>query len=696
MKQIQHLAPLHGLNPVNVAEEVGLEGTWMRGGYNVEVIDAEWWCRHGLGQLDVANSIGSVLWRWTVSMDTDDTFFLVSNNYAVKVIDHSAQPGLMPQSPIQRFDFTYARGADIQANFTTGSVNAKVAVVNSGTMKMGQLIHVKVSPTEQIYRVTSPGTDFQLDRPWELATGPFTCNFYDALLSAGRPGGVLDTDTEGGCILFEQTASFAANQLGYTHPAVSAGSYIIIVSSNGYVACPTISVVSPTQVPVTSFVRETQLGAPTPVTVFRCRPGNYKDRLLVKAKDQRTLWYSRPLDFMQWHTGLQSLGGTPNFITLQDPTDPISGFANQADTCIVHRRSSQDILQPYGTGFKVTHNASGIGFWPPSSLVEIPTGHFGWSRYGPALFGNDGMQVLLPQIERMLASFWQSQRVATKVRVIVHDQNRRRLYCLLGFEAIAGNPADPVQRIVRHQDAAASIPQAKLKNFDDIEWYTRSPVLVVDYTTNEAWIEDHVGLCGGGHHLGQAYFFRYDGTVAAHPTGWSGQDYDVNKTNAKTPVEAMVETQWMAHGVPQRKALEKIYVLLRLLDVDMSKDEVLGDHFDPLRIDDLGADGDTLHLCTVEIMTDHTDLVRATADITVSVAEMRARGLEGNRMLPVCMHSITPRVAGLSFKYRFKNTLSAASAAAGYKQGSFRLVDMFIEFDVESDTRAAALVGGKP
>jgi hypothetical protein len=332
-------------------------------------------------------------------------------------------------------------------------------------------------------------------------------------------------------------------------------------------------------------------------------------------------------------------------------------------------------------------------------MDTIPTGHIGWTRYGPGLFNQQGMTVMFPELERMLAAFNQAQRMNPRLRGVIHDVNRRRVYFLLGWENtgfVGGGGDTGVRRLIRHQDASLANPQGRT---DFAYW--RSPVLVVDYARNEAWLEDHAGLCGGGDHLGQMYLFRYDGTVLSHPTGWSGKDYDVNRANALTPVDAWVETQWMAHGVPQRKMLQKIYLTFRALDVNEDVDEILtalqGGKFDPLRISDLwDSPTDTLHLCTVEVMCDNRDDVQARADVSVLVSDMLGRSLEGNRMLPTMLFSITPRVAGRSFKYRFKTALSPAAAAAGHKLGSFRLVDAVIEFEVETDTRAAGLTGGSP
>jgi len=722
-KQIERLAPLRGLNPTNVGEEAALQGTFMRGGYNVEVIDAEWWVRHGCGQ--VSNSIGSIWWRWMISSPIADRCLLVSNNYVIHVDEQFGEPGVpdafdLPRDPagsqfFARLTIPYLHNHTMNVTFTYGSVSAVVNSVSGGTQTIGQIFQIPGQPAafpDQVYRIIDiPNAGLRtLDRPF-ARFGPGTAAtvtlptvlVHDPCISSPASfSGDRNNDSDGGCVLFEQTATHAVNSLGYVNDAVSPGSYIIIVVRQGYAAVP----ITGTLPIVRSFLRQTQLPAPTPAQFRNMRPGIYKDRLFMQADDPngaqgyRTFWYSRPFDFMQWHTGLQGLGGTANYFTLVDPTDPISGMLVQGDMLIVHRRSSQDMIQTYGAGFKATHNDSGIGFWPRSQMESIPTGHIGWTRYGPGLFNQQGMTIMFPELERMLAAFNQSERMNPRLRGVIHDLNRRRIYFLLGWETtgwVGGDIGTP--RIIRHQDAGMANRQEQISTFTlpPQTWYSRSPVLVVDYARNEAWIEDHAGLCGGGEHLGQMYLFRYDGTVLNHPTGWSGKDYDVGKTNAKTPVDAMVETQWMIHGSAQRKMLQKIYLQFRTLDVNEDVDEILGGKFNPLRISDLwGSPTDTLHLCTVEVMCDNRDDVQARSDVSVLVSDMLSRSLEGNRMLPVMLFSITPRVAGRSFKYRFKTALSPAAAAAGHKVGSFRLVDAVIEFEVETDTRAAGLTGGSP
>ena len=676
----------------------------------------------------MTKNIGSIWWRWMISSPINEKCFLVSNNYVVQVDQQVAEPGvpdalgqisLSPGDQPQFFNeltIPYLNNHTMDATFTYGSPFVTINSVSGGTQSKGQIIQVEGTSgfPDQIYRIIDrPGAgSCVLDRPFErftTGTAP-TANFgamkvYDpAIVSPTTDAGALDSDLDGGCILYEQTATHAANTLGYVNDAASPGSYIIMVSAAGYAAVPLN-----TTLPIArSFLRQTQLPAPTAAQFRNMRPGIYKDRLFMQADDPngaqgfRTFWYSRPFDMMQWHTGLQGLGGTANYFTLTDPTDPISGFMVQGDTLVVHRRSSQDIIQTYGAGFKATHNDAGLGFWPRSQMDVIPTGHIGWTRYGPGLFNQQGMTVMFPELERMLAAFNQSQRMNPRLRGVIHDVNRRRVYFLLGWEATGLVFSGDVgtRRIIRRQDASALNPQVQIPGpagSSGQAWYSRSPVLVVDYARNEAWLEDHVGLCGGGDHLGQMYLFRYDGTVLNHPTGWSGQDFDVNRTNALRPVDAWVETQWLNLGSDQRKILQKIYLTLRALDSNEDIDEILGGKFDPLRISDLwGSTTDTLHLCTVEIMCDNRDDVQTRSDVSVLVSDMLGRSLEGNRMLPVMLFSITPRAAARSFKFRFKTALSPTAAAAGQKVGSFRLVDAVVEFEVETDTRAAGLTGGSP
>jgi len=708
-KQIQRLAPLRGLNPMNVSAEAGLQGTFMRGGLNVEVFDAEWWVRHGCAQ--ASENLGSVWWRWIISSPELDRLFLVSNDYVLQVESRVGEVGVVDNTTFFRqLTIPYATGNTMTATFTVGSPTVGFTVTAGSPPQKGWCFVVQgtAGVPDRFYRIIDVPTAalMTLDRPYQ-AGNPTTVVglqiYSDLMFTFAASPGVADTDLNGGCCLFEQTATHAAGSLGYATPiGVDPGTYIIVISTLGYAAVA----IAPAIKPLIGgyWFRQTQLPAPTAVTMYNVKPCVYKDRLFLSGADPtmpntvsyRTFWYSRPFDFMQWHTGLQGLGGTPNFFTLNDPTDPISGFMVQGDTLVVHRRNSQDLIQTYGTGFKASHNESGIGFWPRSMMENIPTGHIGWTRYGPGLFNQEGMTVMFPEIERMLAAFNQSQRMNPRLRGVIHDQNRRRVYFLLGWEAVGfvDTPTEyGTRRIIRHQDASGT----NQLFFTDQTWYSRCPVLVVDYARNEAWLEDYAGLCGGGDHLGQMYFFRYDGTVVEHPTGWSGKDFDVAKINAATPVDAVVETQWMNHGSEQRKMLQKIYLTLRALDVSEDTDEILGGKFNPLRISDLwDATTDTLHLCTVEVMADHRDDVQARADVSIVVSDMLSRSLEGNRMLPVMLFTITPRVAGRAFKYRFKTALSTTAAAAGHKVGSFRLVDAVIEFEVEQDTRAAGVTGGSP
>ena len=182
-KQIERLAPLRGLNPTNVGEEAALQGTFMRGGYNVEVVDAEWWVRHGCGQ--ASKNIGSIWWRWLISSPIAEKCFLVSNNYVVQINQQVAEPGvpdalgapIAPPDPPQFFAdlaIPYLHNHTMDVTFTYGSVSAVVNSVSGGTQSVGQIFQIEgVSGIpDQIYRIVAiPNAGLRtLDRPFERFT----------------------------------------------------------------------------------------------------------------------------------------------------------------------------------------------------------------------------------------------------------------------------------------------------------------------------------------------------------------------------------------------------------------------------------------------------------------------------------------------------------------------------------------------
>jgi hypothetical protein len=719
LKQVVHLGPFRGLNSTYGAEAAQESGTWMRGGYNVEVIDGEWWVRHGLAPS--SERLGSIAWRWSVQARADVIDFLVlcADNYVLIVNAGSIpNPGMAGQTEFDQIRIPYDEAANVDLVVDEGSTSATISATNTGSAAARQVFVDGSGSVDRLYRIVAlSGAVVTLDRPYEGTSGTLAAlDLFASLFGAAGDHSPSD-NIVGGCCLFEQTVQYTGGtpgDLGWNHVDVGGATitiYVIVHSRGGIAAVPLLG-----GVVVTDFVRQTQISAPTSVETGTARVGPvvYKDRLIVAANDpsggtgEQTIWYSRPNDFMVWHTGLQNLGGIPNYITFSDPTAPISGLGVLGEQLVVHRRDRQEILQPYGEGFRPYTNRQGFGFWPKDKFVVTGIGHIGWTRYGPALLNDGGIRVLFPDIENMLQSFMAlaifnkaSTIPVVNVRLVLHDEQRRRVCFVLGapISATEANVATDFRRVVRHQDAD-SITQENRSlavGATTVTYTALSPVLVVDYARGNVWLEEHIGIYGSATFDGRLYFAHVDGTLAMHPSGYSGKDFDIERVNAAHAVDAAVETQWLEHGTPLRKKLQKLWLTFRALDVDEDVAEITGGKFNPLRVSDLwDATTDTLHIATLEIMADEKeDTVRASFDINVPVATMLARSLEGNRMLPLMLFEATPRAAGRSFKYRFKNALSAAATAAGHKKGHFRLVDIVAELDVEESTRAAGSIGGE-
>jgi hypothetical protein len=251
-KQIQRLAPLRGLNPMNVSAEAGLQGTFMRGGYNVEVFDAEWWVRHGCAQ--ASENLGSVWWRWIISSPELDRLFLVSNNYVLQVESRVGEVGVPDNTTFFRqLAVPYTPlNTNLNATFQVGSSTAAYTLVSGVAPQKGYCFVVQgtAGVPDRFYRIIDlPSAGIMvIDRPYE-AGSPTVVNgpsiYSDLMLTLADTPGVADTDLNGGCCLFEQTATHAQNTLGYFNYAVDPGTYIIVISSIGYAAVAIAPAIKP-------------------------------------------------------------------------------------------------------------------------------------------------------------------------------------------------------------------------------------------------------------------------------------------------------------------------------------------------------------------------------------------------------------------------------------------------------------------
>ena len=115
----------------------------------------------------------------------------------------------------------------------------------------------------------------------------------------------------------------------------------------------------------------------------------------------------------------------------------------------------------------------------------------------------------------------------------------------------------------RHQDA---LPASTA---------TYSTVLIHQYDTDEAWLEDHPDIVGGGmmtnHHASigsdvqQLLVFRPDGSLLEFRGRTTAKDADVTDPENGTAdtVNAQVETGWLDFGTLERKTLTRIDLILR-------------------------------------------------------------------------------------------------------------------------------------
>src|SRR5580765_205400 len=155
---------------MNVSAEAGLQGTFMRGGYNVEVVDAEWWVRHGLGQS--SEVIGSIWWRWIVSSPELDRLFLVSSNYVVQVESRVFDVGVLDNTTFFRqLVIPYATGNTVDATFTVGSATGLFTTTAGAGAQKGYIFVVDgtAGVPDRVYRIVdipTPGVMI-LDRPYQ-------------------------------------------------------------------------------------------------------------------------------------------------------------------------------------------------------------------------------------------------------------------------------------------------------------------------------------------------------------------------------------------------------------------------------------------------------------------------------------------------------------------------------------------------
>lgn len=667
------LSPLLSTNARRVSDRV-LGGTVMRGGYNVEMRDNEWWVRKG--QRLVLARLGTTPWWWI--MDVNAQLGVIANaNYAL-AYDYNTN----------KVEELYTPAVTESVTFVNGSASA----TSTTTRVIGQLILRAASGrTDAVYRVTNvSGATVTLDRAYEGSNESVQCRFLDQLArtTAGATTSISGmTDRVGSCVVFEQLVTTAATTIHAAQPATTAGhSYLIITSARG---CPVaIDLTAYLDGSVVGVLRtwlyNTALAAPTilgsdATTYTRLAPRGvyaevYDGRLLISyvtdpsgKYGDRTVYASQRGDFLRWHLGIAGQTAAPNFTTFDGEGDEIAEMKTMGSDLVVHRWFSQEVgsaTQSVQTPIVYRSNRQQLGvhdrYAMTNRVVPVNNLHYIWTRNGPAVFDGQRVQLIARDIYRDLVTAEVLDGQADVVAVL-NDRRRRRIYWMLSASSNS-----------RHQDA---LPAGS----------TYQPVLVYDYDADEAWLEDHPKWAGGGFAtpgnitvgsvVPEAMISRSDGSLLTLAGRTTAKDADVTDPTNGTAVtvNAQVETGWLDFGTMERKQLTRVLVVLRSL--------ATGAFWD--RTTDLSAGTYGLRL---RVYTDW-DESTARSDFWQSYSSAAAQLSDRaeSRQAPPFSLIFSTNARGMAFKFRFSNALTATASAASHIQVPFRIVDI-IPFYVQQES----------
>lgn len=218
------LAPLGGLRSERVSDHT-LGDVSMRGSFNVECVDGEWWVRKG--EDAVLRRIGSTQWTW---IGVGNAKWIIANPYwALQLNDSNPSAGVTNlYSPSGTDTVTLANMSD-------------AATCAAYTPAVGELLLLESGGyTDQVYRVVAAsGTSFTLERPFEGDSAAYDCRFIPQIAQAAT-GTATGYNTSGvgekpaSYVVFEQLVGHTATSVHGSSPAVTAGRrYLIITSSWG-------------------------------------------------------------------------------------------------------------------------------------------------------------------------------------------------------------------------------------------------------------------------------------------------------------------------------------------------------------------------------------------------------------------------------------------------------------------------------
>lgn len=691
-KQRVNLGPFLGVNSTRVQDQA-LGGMYLRGGFNVELRDGEWWSRLG-ETLGAGARIGSCPWWWV--MDVNRTVTIIANPWWVLTIKRDGTVDAV-YDPAVTEDVIYTNGSTAATSTTTRVVD-QMMIPNIGVA----------------YRVVArTGTAITLDRPFESGSATYSTKFIDPLArnTAGTAIAFNKSDgatkgpyyKNGSCILFEQLVTHTLHDVHGASPATTAGNiYLIITSNPGVPVAIDISAYmagSPVGV-LRSWFYNTALAAPaivgTDTDTDLLKPHgvyaeNYRGRLFIGAAGDpngaygsRTLWYSQIGDFLQWHTGIAAQTAAPNFITFGGEGNAIRELKTLDEVLVAHRDDNQEVIsdtQSLSTPFTVVSNSQKLGVRmavPVNCVASTGHLHFMWTRSGPAVFDGQKVTLIAREAFEALSAYGMALGNGNDAQYISHfvlDSLRQRIYWFSGqYSGTMG--------IVRHQDAlpaAASVTYA-----DGTSTTNYITCFVYDYGTDSCWFEDRPICLGGGMailagsstgaNMQRPFLSRLDGTIVSmtgsgaspDPTN-RDKDYQLTSGASAISVYAQAETPWLDLGTPFWKHLTMVDTTERSL--------LFGNFYEPCT----GAAGNRwLRLRIFGDLNRNSQL----AGVGVVYDSTAAQAVAANdyRQPATFARSFTMSVGGMLFKLVWSNGLTSAATTAGYVQAPFRLSGMALEF----------------
>jgi len=459
MTQSLRISGLQGLDGQRYSEEAQTLPQ-MKGGYNVELIDGEWWTRSGLRPFDnpvdpLVEGCADIPFWWALSKATGNEIVLANPWWAV--LYHTATGKYAPA-----YD---AKEAAAAVTSTLGSttvtyggaerpMEGDLLFFDPGVENEGHEVRVVladatgsspnfVCTVNKAVLEHAPGTALLVESIAPYSTVNALGGFLgeQAVGVSVREDGPITIDT-GGLTIFEQLVSYDTdtaddNETGggtapFVNPEIFAGRAYAIITSNFEhpVAFALNHSGDPTK-PIGPLIRgffrntaenpsvpiETDIAVTTNLGQSAGR-GEYcgvvGNRLFIgRAPDDHgrwpdtTFWISRYGDFTRWHIGRQGGNGKGSFFTLDDFSNPLMGMAPMSNAMILHRNYSQDTATLTGgaaTPVNVVKGLKGFGLVSTRSLVPTNRGHYLWTQSGPAVFDGTQLQHIGQSQKRLFES----------------------------------------------------------------------------------------------------------------------------------------------------------------------------------------------------------------------------------------------------------------------------------------------------